>query len=94
MNPLPDTAELRSEVFRAAQDYHGALADYCHAMAEARDIETPAQVLFGRGLFYYLALSRLLARENTQRLAERLRYLRTSQFTLARRYALVKQFSR
>ena len=87
----PETAELRSEVFRTAQDYHGALAAYCRAVARAKDIETPAQVLVGRGLFYDLALSRLLAHENTERLAQRLRYLRTSQFTLARRYSLVKQ---
>ena len=94
MNPIPETAELRGEVFKAAREYHAALADYCHAMAGARDIETPAQVLFGSGLFYYVALSRLLARESSQRIAERLNYLRASQVALSRRYALVKQVAR
>lgn len=94
MNQLPETVELRGEVFKAAKDYHGALAEYCHAMARAQDIETPAQVLLGRGVFYYLALSRLLAREGGQRVVERMRYLRVSQRALSRRYALHKEPAR
>jgi hypothetical protein len=91
MNPALETAELRSEVFRAAHAYHGALAGYCHAMATEQDIESPSQVLLGHGLFYYIALSKLLARERSQRLAQRMKYLRASQQALSRRYALVKQ---
>ena len=85
------TLQLRAEVFKAAHEYHAALAAYCRATATAQDIESPTQVLLGKGLFYYIALSKLLARESTQRLAERMNYLRNSQQLLARRYAQLKQ---
>jgi hypothetical protein len=91
MNRMLETADLRGEVFRTAQAYHAALADYCHAMGTAQDMESPSQVLLGRGVFYYLALSKLLARESSQRLAERMYYLRASQRALSRRYALMQQ---
>lgn len=88
---MTETAELRGQVYRAAHEYHAALAAYCHAARRGEDIESPTQVLLGKGLFYYLALSRLLARESTGRIVERMSYLRESQQVLARRYALLKQ---
>jgi hypothetical protein len=88
---MSETAELRGQMFRAAHEYHAALAAYCEAMRKSADIENPTQVLLGKGLFYYLALSKLLARESTRRIVERMSYLRASQQVLARRYALLKQ---
>lgn len=88
---MNEAAELRGQVFRAAREYHAALAAYCQAMSNRADIENPTQVLLGKGLFYYLALSRLLAKERTQRIVERMSYLRVSQHVVARRYALLKQ---
>jgi hypothetical protein len=85
------TLELRAEMFKAAHEYHAALAAYCRARATDRDIESPTQILLGKGLFYYIALSKLLAHESTQRLAERMSFLRSSQRLLARRYAQLKQ---
>jgi hypothetical protein len=88
---VADSAELRRQMFRAAHDYHDAAARYCRAWSAEADIETPTQVLLGKSLFYYLALSKLLAAESSESVQRRLRYLRETQKMLARRYDLVKQ---
>jgi hypothetical protein len=86
-----NSTELRGEVYKAAHEYHAALAAYCHARRAGEDIESPTQILLGKGLFYYIALSKLLGRENSERLLQRMSYLRNSQQLLARRYAQLKQ---
>ena len=86
-----DPSDLRKKVFRAARDYHAAVRDFCRAAQRGLDLETPCQVLVGKGVFYYVALSELLSQEDTPRTRQRLVDLRASQIAISRRYSRFKQ---
>src|SRR5574341_1088653 len=57
----PVAQDPRDEVFTTAGAYHAAVARYCHALRNGGDLETAAQELLGRGLFYRSALEKLVA---------------------------------
>jgi hypothetical protein len=55
------STQLRSPLFRAASQYHAALARYARAMKLRADLETPAQQVIAAGLRYRLALEAMRA---------------------------------
>jgi hypothetical protein len=55
------STQLRSPLFRAASQYHAALARYARAMKLRADLETPAQQVIAAGLRYRLALEAIRA---------------------------------
>jgi hypothetical protein len=84
---------LLGEVFRAAGDYHSALAAYAARMRDGTDIESAAQTVVGTSLRYGVALEKLAASDdealalvNPGRL-ERMRRVLTN---ASRRYNMVK----
>jgi hypothetical protein len=52
---------MRDDVFRAARDYHAALAAYSRAMCSGGDLEDLAQQVVGTSLRYRRALDLQLA---------------------------------
>jgi len=87
--------ELLGEVFRAAGDYHAALAQYAAKMRERADIESAAQAVVGASLHYRVALDNL-EKGDPETLAfiargGRLERLRKILATTSHRYNVFKQ---
>jgi hypothetical protein len=85
-----------AELFRAAGNYHGALADYAAALRSAGDIENAAQAIVGTSLRYRVAIDRLLADEDAATHGvvasrSRLHRLRATLEYASRQYNLVKR---
>ena len=53
----------RHEVFRSAQAYFGAVAEYWRALRSGEDMETPTQEVLGRSLIYQAALDSYLRKK-------------------------------
>jgi hypothetical protein len=53
----------RNDVFRAARDYHAALAAYARALKAGGDVENLAQSVLGTSLAYHRALGLWMAEE-------------------------------
>ena len=82
---------LLGDLFRSAQAYHGALAQYAAALRACDDIETPAQTIIGTALRYRVALDRVLGEADAQSVAlvasrGRLKRLRAMLASTSRRY--------
>jgi hypothetical protein len=84
---------LLAEVYRAARNYHGALADYANAMRTGSDIEDAAQWVIGTSVRYRIAIDELLADDDAESLGlvqtrGRLIRLRKVLVTASHRYNL------
>jgi hypothetical protein len=87
---------LLADIYRAARQYHGALAHYAAAMRSGSDIEDAAQSIVGTSLRYRLAIDHLLARDDAESLnmvasRGRLERLRRVLYSASRRYNLQKR---
>ena len=81
----------RGEVFATAGAYHAAVARYCRALGAGEDIESSAQELLGRGLFYRNALEKLVASGDAGFGARRLHCLKIVLDGASRQYLAVKR---
>ena len=61
---MQERHDIRSELFKAAADYHAAAAEYFRALRRGMDIETPTQEFFGKSV-YYLALTQARRRRES-----------------------------
>src|SRR2546428_11335383 len=61
--------QLLSEVFRAAREYHAALARYAATLRQRADIESATQAGVGTSLRYRVALDKLAANSDDETLA-------------------------
>ena len=88
--------QLLSEVFRAAREYHAALARYAATLRQRADIESATQAVVGTSLRYRVALDKLAASDDQETVAfvagggrrARIRRLLAS---TSRRYNIVKR---
>lgn len=86
---------LLGDLFRSAQAYHGALAEYAAALRVGEDIETPSQTVIGTALRYRIALDRMLDQADAESIRVvasrgRLKRLRAMLISTSRRYNRAK----
>ena len=88
--------QLLGEVFRAAREYHSALARYAATLRQRADIESATQAVVGTSLRYRVALDKLAANSDDETLAfvaggGRRARMRRLLVSTSRRYNIVKR---
>ena len=90
---------LLTELFRAAHDYHAAIARYAAVLRAQGDIETAVQDIMGTSVHYRMALDKLVDSDDYEALSivagvGRLDRLRRLLASASRRYNMVKRAAR
>jgi hypothetical protein len=89
--------ELRQPVYRAAADYHAAVARYARALRSGRGLEAAAQAIVGTSLRYHVALEsclRHVERDHAVAAQKRLLHLRRLLEAASRQYDALRRMRR
>ena len=84
-------------MYRAAADYHAAVARYARALLSGKDLEAAAQAVVGTSLRYHVALEGCLkhaARDHMVAAQKRLLHLRRLLEAASRQYDALRRIRR